>query len=80
MDKSEKYIVDLSSIHKHRIPGISGIMRVKDDGEFIEASVESCIEALDELVIVYNDCTDNSPEVIHRMGEKYPKKIKIYQI
>ena len=40
--------------------GVSGIMRVKNDGEFIAASIKSCIDALDELVVVYNDCTDNS--------------------
>ena len=47
--------------------GVSGIMRVKNDAEFIKASVESCIDALDELIIVYNDCSDNSPQVIEEM-------------
>ena len=58
--------------------GVSGIMRVKDDAEFIEACVESCIDALDELIIVYNDCTDNSPEVIKMMQKRYPDKIKVF--
>lgn len=59
--------------------GVSGIMRVKNDADFIKASVESCIDALDELIIVYNDCSDNSPQVIEEMRLKYPYKIKVYE-
>lgn len=58
--------------------GVSGIMRVKDDAEFIRVSVESCISALDELIIVYNDCTDNSPQIIAEVQSKYPDKIKVF--
>jgi hypothetical protein len=61
------------------LPGVSGMMRVKNDGQFIEACVESCIDALDELIIVWNDCTDNSAEVIERMRQRYPEKIKTYE-
>lgn len=59
--------------------GVSGIMRVKNDAEFIEASIDSCIDALDELVIVYNDCSDNSPELIYKKQKQYPDKIKVYE-
>lgn len=52
--------------------GISGILRVKNDGQFIESCVESCINVLDELVVVYNDCTDNSVVEIERMRSRYP--------
>lgn len=58
---------------------VSGIMRVKNDGMFIEACIESCIDALDELIVVHNDCTDNSVEEIERMRAKYPHKIKSYE-
>ena len=59
--------------------GVSGIMRVRNDSDFIELCVESCITALDELIIVYNDCCDNSPEVIEKVRKKYPHKIKVYE-
>lgn len=62
-----------------RMKGVTGIMRVKNDAEFVSTSIESCIEALDELVVVYNDCTDNSAEVIEMMRQKYPSKIKVYE-
>lgn len=58
--------------------GVSGIMRVKNDSQFIERCVESCIDALDELIIAYNDCSDDSPKVIERVRAKYPGKIKVY--
>lgn len=60
-------------------PGLSGIMRVKNDAEFIEASIDSCIDALDELVIVYNGCTDHSPQLILQKQQQYPDKIKVYE-
>lgn len=45
---------------------VAGIMRVKNDGMFIEKCIESCIDALDELIVVHNDCTDNSVEEIEK--------------
>lgn len=59
--------------------GVSGIMRVKNDAEFIEASIDSCIDALDELIIVYNDCSDASPDLIAKKKKQYPDKIKVYE-
>ena len=59
--------------------GVSGIMRVKNDAEFITNCIESCIDALDELVIVYNDCEDNSAEIIESMRQKYPEKISVFE-
>lgn len=44
--------------------GVSGLMRVKNEAEFIALSVESCIDALDELIIVFQDCQDNTPQII----------------
>lgn len=58
---------------------IAGILRVKNDGMFIEPCIESCIDALDELIVVYNDCTDNSESEIKRMKDKYPSKIRYFE-
>lgn len=59
--------------------GISGLLRVRNDAIFIESCVDSCIDALDELIIIYNDCTDNSEEIINRCKKKYPHKIYVYK-
>lgn len=65
--------------YNHLSNGVAGIMRVKNDAEFIEASIDSCIDALDELIIVYNECTDNSPNLIAQKQKQYPDKIKVYE-
>ena len=44
--------------------GLAGIMRVKNEAGFIEQCVTSCIDALDELIIVYNDCTDDTADIL----------------
>lgn len=59
--------------------GLSGLMRVKNDAEFIAASIDSCIDALDELVVVYNDCTDHSPQLIEEKRQQYPTKIRVFE-
>ena len=69
----------MKNLNENLKQGVSGIMRVKNDAQFIEACVESCINALDELIIVYNDCSDNSPQVIEEMRSRYPDKIKVYE-
>ena len=59
--------------------GVSGIMRVKNDSEFVETCIDSCIDALDELIIVYNDCSDDTPELVRKKKQEYPSKIKVYE-
>lgn len=73
------FTVDLTKLEENRKDGISGILRVKNDAEFLRCSIESCIGALDELIIVYNECNDDSPEIIQEMANKYPDKIKIFE-
>lgn len=58
--------------------GVSGIMRVKNEEQFISLSIDSCIDALDELIIVYQDCDDNTPQIIHEKTKQYPNKIKAF--
>lgn len=67
------------SFLERRAQGLSGILRVKDDADLLIPCIKSCINALDELIIVYNDCSDNSEEIIYKMAEIYPQKIKVYK-
>lgn len=73
------FIVDFEKIADARRNGVSGMMRVKNDAEFIEDSVLSCLDALDELVIVYNGCEDDSPTIIRRLAKSYPEKIRAFE-
>lgn len=69
----------LYEISEHERMGVSGIMRVKNDAQFVQQSIDSCIDALDELIIVYNDCMDNSADLIFEKQKQYPEKIKVYE-
>lgn len=53
--KGEDYYVDMSFLKKVRPVGVSGLLRVKNDAEFLSDCIESCIDALDELIICYQD-------------------------
>lgn len=75
---SEDYYVDMSFLKKERPVGVSGLLRVKNDAEFLSDCIDSCINALDELIICYQDCTDNAPEIIRKKQQQYPDKIKVY--
>lgn len=81
MEKNNELLnfsVDLSFLERKRPVGVTGLLRVKNDAEFIELCIDSCIDALDELVIVYQKCDDNAPEIIKRKAQQYPNKIKVY--
>lgn len=71
--------VNISLFDIPRKIGVSGILRVKNDAEFLSVCIDSCINCLDELIIVYNDCTDNSPSIIEKKRCEYPSKIKVFE-
>lgn len=78
MIDTQKYAVDSKSLDEPRPLGVSGILRCKDCADFLEECIESCMEALDELVVVFNHCMDETEEILYRMQQVYPDKIKIY--
>ena len=59
--------------------GISGHLRVKNEATTLKYCVESVINFVDELIITYNDCTDQSESIILELKNKYPDKIKVFE-
>ncbi len=57
---------------------ISAVMRVKNEVEFLERSINSVIDLVDELVIVDNCSTDGSADVIADFSNRFPRKIKAF--
>jgi len=55
---------------------ISAVMRIKNEIEFLEQSIKSVIDLVDELVIVDNCSTDGSADVIADIASRSPKKVK----
>ena len=65
-------------LQKHRVSGISGFMRIKNGEDFLERTITSHIDYFDEIVAVFNQCTDNTESILKKLSLKYPKKLKIY--
>ena len=61
-----------------RTDGISGFYRVKNEARFLKASVEAHLPYCDEIVIVYNDCTDKTPEIACALERDYPNKVRVF--
>ncbi len=59
-----------------RVPGLSGFLRVRNGADFLAASVESHLPFFDEIVIVYNQCTDRTPEIAETLASRHPAKIR----
>lgn len=59
--------------------GISGILRCRNNDDYLEECIDSVIDALDELVAVYNECTDQTVAILERKRQQYPDKVKLYE-
>ncbi len=75
----ENPVINKSSFDpNNRKDGISGVMLIHNEEEFLAQVIETWIDAVDELVIVFNDCTDNSPQIIEEYERKYYPKIRAF--
>ncbi len=63
--------------HKYK-NGLSGMLRTKNDILDIEECINSCLPALDELIVYDNGSTDGTYEKVLELAEQNPK-IKVYQ-
>lgn len=61
-----------------REEGLSGFMRLRNEEDFLAQTIESWLPELDELVIVYNNCQDRTPEIVEDYARRYPEKIKAF--
>lgn len=58
--------------------GLSGLIRTRNEAKLLGPCIDSCIDALDELIVVYYDCTDETLQVLEEKRKLYPEKLKIY--
>jgi hypothetical protein len=62
-----------------RLPGISAFMRVKNGADFIEAAIRSHLPHVDEIVVVHNQCTDGTPDILARLGAEFgPERLPVF--
>ncbi len=72
---SESDFLKLNSV---RPPGITGHLRVRNEEMTIKACLDSCLDFLDELIIVYNDSNDNTEKILLEYANQYPEKIRLF--
>jgi len=58
---------------------ISAMIRVRNEEEYLEASVRSVAEHVDEIVIVDNRSEDRTPEIIGRLRNELRNAIAVYE-
>ncbi len=78
-NKFENYKVNRSSLTRERPLGVTGLLRCRNCADYLEICIESCIDALDELIVVYHDCIDDTPSILHEKQLQYPDKIKVFE-
>lgn len=61
-----------------RPQGISAIVRVKNEEEWIESSLRSVGDAVDELIVVDNGSTDRTPQLLARLARALAPKLKLF--
>jgi glycosyltransferase involved in cell wall biosynthesis len=62
-----------------RQDGISAFMRIKNGEDYLKASILSIINQIDELICVFNGCTDNTEKILLKLEKQYPTKMKVYK-
>ena len=62
-----------------REDGISLIVRVRNGEDFLRIAIESAIDQVDEIIVVFNESIDRTEEVLLELEEKYPEKIHLYK-
>jgi glycosyltransferase involved in cell wall biosynthesis len=61
-----------------RTPGISAYLRTRNGADFIEDTIRSHIEFYDEIVVVYNQCEDDTAEIVARLAQEFAPKIRLF--
>ena len=58
--------------------GISAYMRIKNEEQLIRLAIESHLPFYDEIIAVYNDCTDNTEAILLALQQQHHGKLKVF--
>ena len=64
---------------QERKDGLSGLIRARNEAPLLGPCIDSCINALDELIVVCFDCTDNTLEILEQKKLQYPDKLRVFE-
>src|SRR3990170_5322396 len=57
--------------------GISAVTLAKNEEEWVETSILSILETVDELVVADHESEDDTPEILRDLAERLPRKIRL---
>ena len=57
---------------------LSAMVRVRNEAEFLYASVRSIIDHVEEVILVDNQSTDGSPAIMERLRREFAEKVFVY--
>ena len=69
---------DPAGLAKPRPAGISAYMRIKNEEQFVKLAIESHFPFYDEIIAVYNDCSDNTEAILLELQQQHPGKLKVF--
>lgn len=58
--------------------GLTGMMLLRNEEDFAMASLESIEPYFDEIVVVYGDCTDHTPEIVAEFAGRHPERVRAF--
>jgi len=61
-----------------RLPGISAFMRIRNGADFLEATIRSHADMYDEIVAVYNQCTDATADILARLSSELGPQLRVF--
>ena len=67
-----------AELSKPRPVGISAYMRIKNEGQFVKLAIESHLPFYDEIIAVYNDCSDNTEAILLALQQQHHGKLKVF--
>jgi hypothetical protein len=75
-EKRARYAFAPATLDAPRRPGISAIMRIRNGADFLRLAIESHLPHYDEIVACYNDCNDDTPEILAALAREYPGRVR----
>lgn len=64
--------------HADREPGLSAMMRIKDEETWVALAIESILDWCDEIVIALQPCSDRTPEIVQRYADRPNVRVVFY--
>lgn len=62
----------------NRLPGISAFMRIRNGADFLEATIRGHLDAFDEIVAVFNQCSDSTEDILARLKTECGPKLRVF--